>query len=225
MKKKERIIGALVILFVAITGAVFMFSFREADLSTKNEAVEIFSTNEQSSKKVDNQSTDDKLVGKDDAVDTKEESDNITHIIVEIKGEVLKPDVYKIKENSRINDLIDLAGGLTDFANTENLNRASIISDGDCIIIGNINEEVEESEIISSSVSKGSVKEGDSDVVNINTADLEKLKTITGIGDTKAQAIMEYREQNGKFKSVDDLTKITGIGEKTLEKIRDKITV
>lgn len=202
-----------------------MFSFREADLSTKNEAVEIFSTNEQSSKKVDNQSTDDNLIGKDDGVDTKEESDNVTHIIVEIKGEVLKPDVYKIKENSRVNDLIDLAGGLTDFANTENLNRASIISDGDCIIIGNINEEVEESEIISSSVSNGSVKDDKSDVVNINTADLEKLKTITGIGDTKAQAIMEYREQNGKFKSVDDLTKITGIGEKTLEKIRDKITV
>ncbi|WP_300386487.1 helix-hairpin-helix domain-containing protein [Clostridium sp.] len=141
-------------------------------------------------------------------------------IYVEIKGEVKMPDVYKVEEGSIIKDIIDKAGGLTEKANIEKINRAKKLTDNELIIIpnnDNVNE-VSGSNFINTTEEK-------SGKININTADLSKLKEIPGVGDVKAKSIIEYREKSGGFKSIEDIKNIDGIGEKTFEKIKDSISI
>ena len=141
-------------------------------------------------------------------------------IYVEIKGEVKKPDVYEVEEGSIIKDLIDKAGGLTEKANIEKINRAKKLNDNELIIIpndSNVNE-VSGSDFLNTTEEEGGK-------ININTADISKLKEIPGVGDVKAKSIIDYREKNGGFKSIEDIKNIDGIGEKTFEKIKDSITI
>lgn len=141
-------------------------------------------------------------------------------IYVEIKGEVKRPDVYEMEEGSIIRDLIDKAGGLTEKANIEKINRAKKLKDNELIVIpndDNINE-ITSSDFVNTTEDEGGK-------ININKADLSKLKEIPGIGDVKAKSIIEYREKNGGFKSIEDIKNIDGIGEKTFEKIKDSITL
>lgn len=149
---------------------------------------------------------------------TNEEKLDVPMIFVEIKGEVLIPDVYELQEGSIVKDLIEKAGGLTSEANITNINRAKKLQNHELVIISNINDENNNTvfnEVIIES----------NGLININLADINELKKITGIGDVKAQSIIEYREKNGGFKSVDEIKNVDGIGEKTFEKIKEKITL
>ena len=114
-------------------------------------------------------------------------------IVVEIKGEVNNPDVYTLKEGSIIKDLIEIAGGLTSNADISNINRAKEIKNHELIVIRNINDINIEVESIEAEINQ----ESDDGIININDADLSKLKEIPGIGDVKANAIILYREENG----------------------------
>lgn len=147
---------------------------------------------------------------------------SIKMIVVEIKGEVVNPDVYEIQEGSIIRDLITKAGGLTNEANIDKINRADKLRDNQLIVIPNKNEISNVKTNISSS-SEGSASENG--VININTATLEELQKINGVGEIKARSIIEYREKNGGFKSIDEMKNIDGIGDKTFEKMKDGITV
>lgn len=140
-------------------------------------------------------------------------------IVVEIKGEVNNPDVYTLKEGSIIKDLIEIAGGLTSNADISNINRAKEIKNHELIAIRNINDINIEVESIEAEINQ----ESDDGIININDADLSKLKEIPGIGDVKANAIILYREENGGFKSIEEIKKVDGIGEKTFEKIKNSI--
>lgn len=141
-------------------------------------------------------------------------------IIVEIKGEVKNPDVYEIEDGSIIRDLINLAGGLTSEANTDGINRAEKLRGNQLIVIPN------KSDISSGSViNQNASTTNNSSVININTAPLEELKKITGVGDVKAQSIIDYRDKNGGFKSIEELKNIDGIGSKTFEKIKDQVGI
>ena len=140
-------------------------------------------------------------------------------IVVEIKGEVNNPDVYTLKEGSIIKDLIEIAGGLTSNAYISNINRAKEIKNHELIVIRNINDINIEVESIEAEINQ----ESDDGIININDADLSKLKEIPGIGDVKANAIILYREENGGFKSIEEIKKVDGIGEKTFEKIKNSI--
>ena len=133
-----------------------------------------------------------------------------------------------LEEGSIIKDLIDMAGGVTEEADLSCINRAEELVNHELIIIGNINDETESSVVQNSSVSSGNSTDNDSKsstLININTADLEQLKKITGIGDIKAQSIIDYREANGGFKSLEELKNVDGIGDKTFEKIKEQITL
>ena len=156
---------------------------------------------------------------------TKEEKT----IVVEIKGEVKNPDVYTLNENSIIKDLIDTAGGLTDEAYIANINRAEQLKDHQLIVIANKNQIGEETnniqEIPASTTNSTSTTNNGEELININTATLTELKTIPGVGETKAQSIIDYRESNGGFKSIEEIMNITGIVNKTLEKLKYKIKV
>lgn len=140
-------------------------------------------------------------------------------IVVEIKGEVKKPDVYEVNEGSIIKELIEKAGGLTDDANIDNINRADKLKANQLIVIPNKNNENVNS--IPASVNNSIVEEG---VININTASSSELQKIPGIGESRANSIVEYREKNGGFKSIEEIKNIDGIGDKSFEKIKDKIT-
>ena len=146
-------------------------------------------------------------------------SNNSNKIFVEIKGEVAKPDVYEVDEGSIIRDLINVAGGLTPEANIDNINRAEKLINNQLIVIPNKNDEIIDE---STNVSQGITKDG---IININKASLSELQEITGIGEVKAQSIIDYREKNGGFKSIEDIKNVDGIGSKTFEKIKEKICI
>ena len=162
---------------------------------------------------------------------------------VDIKGQVANPGIYSLKANSRVIDVIEKAGGLTENADTSVINLSKKISDEMVIIIYS-HEEVnefgktkeQEKQVLTEcknneiySLENNACIEIDNSTtisgkININTASKEELMTLTGIGESKANDIIKYRETNGPFKSIEDLTKVNGIGESTLANIKENIT-
>lgn len=143
---------------------------------------------------------------------------------VDISGEVNKPGVYKVTSETRLFEVIDMAGGLTENADPDSLNRAEKVTDGQKIIVLSYDESSEIGSS-SSSVPDYGLTSDEGDKVNINTADSSELQTIPGIGPAKAQSIIDYREQNGYFTATEDIMDVTGIGQKTYASIKDYIVV
>ena len=139
-------------------------------------------------------------------------------VFVDIKGEVKKPGVYQMKAGDRVKDAIDAAGGLTEEADSQKVNLAKRLEDQMVIVVPKVGEEVEE--IPAGETSKEDTKEGK---VNINTATVEELKTLKGVGEKKAEAIIEYRKKNGSFQTKEDLMKVRGIGKKLFESFQERI--
>ena len=144
-------------------------------------------------------------------------------IVVEIKGEVKKPDVYTLNENAIIKELIEAAGGLTENADLSNINRAKKLQNHELVYIANKNDITKEGKNTNSESNTSNSQGISNNIVNINSATIEELKTLNGIGDSKAKSIIEYREQNGGFKSIEDIKNVTGIGEKMFERIKEQI--
>ena len=158
---------------------------------------------------------------KSDRIDNEEKNDDKQDekIFVDIKGAVKNPGVFETTKDKRIKDLIDVAGGLLDDADTSTLNLSQKVKDQMVIYVLKHGEKPKQmSEIGTTSSSSG-------DVINMNTANKEQLMKISGVGKTKAEAIIEHREKNGDFKKKEDITKVRGIGKATFEKIKDKIEV
>ena len=146
--------------------------------------------------------------------------------IVQIAGEVLKPGVYQVEEGTRLYQLIELSGGVTPQADISSLNLAAPVHDGLRINIPAQNSIQGDLDRFQFSFSEQIPlsEETDSDlVVQINTAPLEELKRLPGIGDVIAQRIIEYRKTYGPFRSVDDLINVKGIGAKKLQDIKNSI--
>ena len=147
-------------------------------------------------------------------------------VYVYICGEVIKPGVYELSGDSRIYEAVDAAGGFTENAARECVNLASKVSDGMQITIYN-REEAASLQADSASVGGNAGKSGTSGsgLVNLNTATKEELMTLKGIGESKAEDIIRYREKSGGFKKIEDIMKISGIKENGFQKIKDSITV
>ncbi len=173
--------------------------------------------------------------------DLKEETNtetSVKEIVVDVKGNVKKPGVYKIKENSRVTDAIDAAGGLSKNANTRFINLSKLLSDGDVVVIYS-NEEIEDAKkedkiavetpcICEEVKNDACYKEETTNTngkININTATINELMTLTGIGESKAKLIIEYRTQNGNFKDIKDIMKVKGISETLFSKFKENITI
>lgn len=149
-------------------------------------------------------------------------------IIVHIAGAVENDGIQKLPENSRVADAIDAAGGLTSDANTKNVNLAQKLVDGQKIYIPNMAEDEEDIEIFNNQTSAIETVEmfsNNSGLVNINTASQTELETLPGIGPSTANKIISYRNANGKFKSIEDIQNVSGIGDNKYAQIEDKITV
>ena len=146
-----------------------------------------------------------------------------TVIYVDVKGEVHHPGVYQMKAENRVKDLIEAAGGFNPLADNQKLNLAQLLEDQMVIVVPKKGEEVN-SELAQAPTSqkKEVGKEGK---VNINTATVEELKTLKGIGEKKAEAIIEYRKKNGSFKNKEELMKVRGIGKKLYESFQERVIV
>lgn len=153
---------------------------------------------------------------------------------VDIKGAVKVPQVVPVTPGMRVHDVVEMAGGVTGEADQSQVNLAQLVTDQMVIYVPKVGEEVSpstETLVADSQVTESAVSESsgdgtsDGDLVNINTADTTMLQTLSGIGEKRAADIINYRETNGLFETVDDLDQVSGIGEKTMEKLRPLITV
>lgn len=149
-------------------------------------------------------------------VEEIEEDEQNETMMIDIKGEVKYPGVYEITQGTRVIDIIKEAGDFTSEADQNNINLSQILQDEMVVIVPKKGNEV-----IVTDFQGGS----DGQKIKINQASKEEIETLNGIGPAKAQAIIDYREENGLFQKVEDLLEINGIGEKTLENFKDDIII
>lgn len=182
----------------------------------------------------------------------KEKPEEIKKIKVDIKGEVNNPGVYELNVGSRVNDAIKASGNLTENADTTLLNLSKNLTDEMVIIVYNkyeieklkkdltttqtVIKYIEKECSCPDTINDACMKKADTtkkeetkaskeNKISINTGTLEELQTIPGIGESKAQAIIEYREKNGKFNTIEEIKNISGIGESTFDKFKEYITI
>lgn len=205
-KNKKYIIIALLFIFLII-GIIIVKQFD----TEEKESLELISIEEETEQ--DNKSIE-------------EEEDY--KIVVHITGEVEKEGIIEIKEGGRISDAIDAAGGLTKEADLERVNLAYELEDGQKIYIPNKNDkDIEEyvTEGVDDIVLPDELSNMGDGLININKADLEELQELDGIGEALAENIIAYRENNGKFKDIEDIKNVSGIGDSKYEKIKDSIKI
>ncbi len=167
----------------------------------------------------------------------KKEKEN-TKVIIDIKGEIVNPGVYELTDKNNVNDAINMAGGLTKNSDTSNINLSKKLKD-EMVIIVYSKKEIENMEKSNENTcepcnnacitsedenSKLTSKESKS-IINLNTATKEELLTLDGIGESKANAIIDYRNKNGPFKNIEEIKNVSGIGESAYEKLKDNIEV
>ena len=147
--------------------------------------------------------------------------------IIHITGEVENEGIVKIKKNSRIADVIEKAGGVTEEADLSKVNLAYEVKDGQKINIPNFEEDEQIEEYVTEDAGENVLPEEErkNGKVNINTAKQTELETLSGIGPSTALKIINYRDENGEFKSIEDLKNVPGIGDSKFENIKDDICV
>ena len=160
-------------------------------------------------------------------VETSEPVEETNKIILHITGEVKNPGIIQIDEGARLADAIEAAGGATEYADINKINLAYVVQDGQKINIPNVNN-VETQGYISQEIGENIIVEDiktSSNLVNINTATQAELETLTGIGSSTALKIINYRKENGKFKTIEDIKNVSGIGDTKFEAIKNEICV
>ncbi|MFL8951614.1 helix-hairpin-helix domain-containing protein [Helcococcus kunzii] len=212
----DKIIISVVLILFIIIGIIF-------NHNNDKEKNEQFLINESTDEDKIESSENNQEKHSDDTSKLKEN----TEIVVHITGCVINQGVYNLKANSRVNDLVKLAGGLCKDADLERVNLSSKLTDEMKIHIYKIGEN-DKSDILDNQIVEPKSQQTDynskTKKVNINTATIDELTTLTGIGETKAKEIIEYRKNN-KFTKLEDLMNISGIGNKTFEKIKEMITI
>lgn len=162
-------------------------------------------------------------------VNTVNEEDTDEMVVVHITGAVKSPGVVKLKQGSRIEDAIDMAGGLTENADISNVNLAYVLDDGVKILIPEKGSNQEANDTVNGDVGENVIIESNSkhetktSLVNINKASQSELESLSGVGPSLASKIIEYRNSNGKFSNIEDIKKVSGIGDTKYEAIKDFI--
>ncbi|KXT76501.1 Late competence protein ComEA, DNA receptor [Streptococcus sp. DD10] len=213
-KLREYKLSIGVLLVGAVLGVGFMLIGKTQSTAIQSSAtiaqeVSFHSSDEREENKVENQ--------------TEQSLEVLEFITVDVKGAVRKPGLYEVRNGSRVNDAVNMAGGLAENAETKSINLAQKLSDEAVVYVATIGEETTMVTVASEQENQNGNK--NSSKVNLNTATEVELQTISGIGQKKATDIVSYREANGGFKTVDDLQNVSGIGTKTLEKLREYVTV
>ena len=213
LTKKQKVVVLVIAIVVAIGMIYFIYNKNQItdDVNLENDI--LVSEN----------------VAKEKSLNTTEENEVIIHII----GSVKNPGIVRLKEGSRIEDAIEAAGGLTENADISRVNLAYVVDDGTKIKIPSSQEEdIGDEEIIGSGSGENIIIEENttssnksSQTININKATETELQTLPGIGASLASRIIEYRSQNGKFGSIEEIKNVNGIGDSKFENIKDLISV
>ncbi len=245
MDSKKKSIGLMIIALIIGSGLFINYIVSGRDNLNKNNNDSIFV--EEDNEDLNDSSQNGNAKSKTSKVnientskeENKESGETIklkdNKIAVDIKGEVKNQGVYYLDEGSIVEDLIKEAGGLTDKASLDLVNRAEKLTNNKCVVIPSKEEikEIKEAKndsnekaapTISGNISLNSSNDSNG-LININTADESELVKISGIGPSKAKAIISYREENGGFKSIEDIKNVSGIGEGTFLKVKDSISV
>ncbi len=215
MKKIGKFSIFLIILFLGIGYMVYKFNL---DI---NENIYVVSESKENNKQL---ASDVNLSKELDNKDIRKDYDNsikdVNMITIHISGEVNNPGIVNIESDKRLSDAVDKLGGVTENADLNNINLAMKIEDAKHYIIPKIGEEIKNNESINNENNNS-----DSNKVNINNATIEDLDKLPGIGEATANKIINYREENGDFKSIEELKNVNGIGSKKYEQIKDEITL
>ena len=213
LREHEKIFKTAVIMIIIIA-AVFFYS-----QSGKKDSISVQLDNSSS------ENSEEAAAGQEGG--NGSEASQPAELYIDISGEVRKPGVYKVASGTRLFEVIEKAGGLTEDADINSFNQAEAISDGQKVIIPSKGESDGSSASVSSaSPSAGSVSgSASAGLVNINTADSTGLQELPGVGPATAEKIIKYREENGRFTSKEDLMNVSGIGEKTYAKMEKSITL
>lgn len=213
LTKKQKVIVLVIAIVVAIGMIYFIYNKNQItdDVNLENDI--LVSEN----------------VAKEKSLNTTEENE----VIIHITGSVKNPGIVRLKEGSRIEDAIEAAGGLTENADISKINLAYVVDDGTKIKIPSSQEEdIGDEEIIDSGSGENIIIEENttssnksSQTININKATETELQTLPGIGASLASRIIEYRSQNGKFGSIEEIKNVNGIGDSKFENIKDLISV
>lgn len=149
---------------------------------------------------------------------TNEEEQSSASIYIQVAGAVVSPGVYELPSDSRVYSAIEAAGGLLDTADDSDINQAAVLEDGQKIYIYSQEErrQLEEQAVAEAAVDG---------LVNINTADVQQLTTLPGIGENKANQIIAYRNTNGAFSSIEDIKQVSGIGDGIFNQIYSLIKI
>lgn len=217
---KKKIILALVLCIILIVGGIWYLA--QSNLGEENFSFE--DDFENSNKNISNID-----------VKTNEITEEKVKIMVDISGQVISPGVILLDEGSRLIDAINAAGGTTKDANLSKVNLAYILSDAQKIYIPSVKDKEDKEYIskengdgivISESTKESSSKnKSESLMININTANEEELQKLPGIGSSIASKIVAYRKENGKFKSIEDIKNVRGIGDSKFNNIKNNIYV
>lgn len=225
LSQKQKMVIAVLVCIAVIIALVFIYKFyndgEDEVLGIENDNANITEGQEEGIGK--------EKTNKIGIIDSKKT------VIVHVVGEVNSPGVVTLNEGARIIDAINAAGGKTEEADLSKVNLAYVVEDGIQIYIPSIRDvrTVGESQFIREDAGEDIINTNASNEdnsnqgakVNINIANVEKLQTLPGIGQSTAQKIVDYRTQNGKFKTEEDLKNVTGIGESKYNSLKDKITV
>lgn len=207
MKRKDIIISVVIAILLSIVMIFFNFS--------KKENVIIDKSNEKNI--TYNETQDD--IKKDDETQVIKSDNNKSEVVVYISGQVKNPQVVTMKNGDRLVDAIEKCGGMSKDADTNAVNLALLLKDEAHYIVPKIGESINiQNNTTTSSTTQNSL-------ININTADKNTLMNLPSVGEKTAEKIINYRDTNGKFNSINDLKNVSGIGEKKFEQIKDFITV
>jgi competence protein ComEA len=141
-------------------------------------------------------------------------------VVVDVAGAVVTPGVHHLEAGARVTDAVEAAGGLAPDADRARLNLAAVLVDGQQVYVARVGEAPP-----AASNPDATATSGPAPLVDLNTASADELDALPGIGPTTAEAIIDHRERNGPFASVEDLLDVRGIGDAKLEQLRDRVTV
>lgn len=200
----KKAIIAVSVVFIAILIIIIICSSKD----NSEEIIDIFEDNEN-------------IIMENNA--EQEEEKNVIHIV----GEVKITGIVEVSKGARIVDVIEQAGGLTEIADISKVNLAYVVKDAQKIYIPSIYDEAEIEYISTENGDNVIINdyEGDKNMVNLNTATQTELEGLSGIGPSTALKIVNYREENGKFKSIEDIKNVPGIGEAKFNSIKDMIEI
>lgn len=202
---KKKILIEIIIALVLVIAVIYNF----------------FTTNEEN---IDLGNIVQNIPSNEDVIEETKQEENMK---IHITGEIKNPGIIELKIGSRIADAIEKAGGVTSLANLENVNLAYELEDGQKLYIPNINETKNEYVLdgIDSNIVETTNFSNANKIININKASEIELQEIPGVGPSMAKKIITYREENGKFKNIEDIKNVSGIGEKKFENIKEYITI